>query len=134
MTHIEAILAELAAAPAVTALVADRIWPHRAADQKPLAPFIILRQVSAVPEHTMDGLPATLLESARIQVSIYAGGPGKPGYKAAHQVAVAVDNVLGELARPELSAVKLGAVDLFDEETELTGVAVDYSVMRGRDG
>ncbi len=136
MSHLEAILAELEAAAGVTALVGTsppRIWPLKA-PQRPVAPFIILTDVSAVPEHTMTGAPAELLENARVQVSIYAGGPGKAGYKTALQVAAAVDDVLGALSRPDLSVVRLNSRGLYDDATELSGVAVDYSVWRGRDG
>lgn len=128
MTHLQAVRDILLAAPAVTALVGTRIYPS-IAPQGVARPFVVLTLVSGVPNHTHDGLPAALLESARVQVRSYG-----PEYVAIHTVADAVDDVLGALKgpTPAPSATRENSQDGYEDETSLHYVSADYLVMRPR--
>lgn len=116
----------LIAAPAVSALVGARIYPS-VAPQGVARPFVVLTLVSAVPSHTHDGLPADLLEAARVQVDTYG-----TEYDATHTVAKAVDDVLGALAGTPLSATRESMRDGYEPETALHRVTADYFVYRTR--
>jgi hypothetical protein len=126
MTHVQAIRDVLLAAPAVTALVGSRIYPS-AAPQGCARPYIVLSQVSAVPNHTHDGQPDDLLEAARVQVASYG-----PEYAATHAVAKAVDVVVGALSgpSPSPSAIRDNQRDTYEDATSLHGVLTDYLVQR----
>ena len=124
MTHLQAVRDVLIAAPTVAALVGARIFPQ-VAPQGVARPFVVLTLVSAVPIHTHDGLPADLLEAARVQVDCYG-----PEYAATHAVAKAVDDVLGALAGTTLSATRESMRDDYEDATALHKVTADYLVYR----
>lgn len=130
MSHITAIRTELAANAAVTALVDTRIYGSKAPHKRDRAdgPFVVLTLVSAVPDATHSGLPSELMEDARVQVDCYSDD-----YDEAEDVFAAVDDVLGALARPDFAAVRDTRRDLWEDETHLHRVSVDYLVLRGRD-
>jgi hypothetical protein len=112
--------------PAVAALVGTRVYAQVVPQGAP-PPFVVLTLVSAVPYHTHEGLPSELLEAARVQVDSY----GKQ-YAATHSLAEAVDDALGGLAGPELSATRESLTDGYEDETRLFRVSADYLVLRGR--
>lgn len=124
MTHQEAIRAELVAAPTVTTLVGTRIYPSKA-PQGVVAPFVVITTVSSVPQNAMGELANTRLRVARVQIDCYA-----KGYVDVHAVADAIDNVVANLAREDLTAVQDTSSDLYDDETELRRVSTDYFVAR----
>jgi hypothetical protein len=124
VTHLQAVRDVLVAAPSVAALVGARVYAQVAPQGTP-RPFVVLTVVSAVPYHTHDGLPAELLEAARVQVDSYGAE-----YVATHAVAGAVDGVLGALSGPTLSATRDSMRDDYDNETSLHRVSADYSVLR----
>lgn len=122
MTHLEAIRTELLNASAVTALVASRIYPHKA-PQGATVPFVVITTISSIPFNSMTGTSGTRLRSARVQVDSYA-----KTYLEVHQLADAVDTVIADLTRDDLSAVQESSADLYDDETELRRVSADYFV------
>lgn len=126
MTHLQAIRDALLADAAVAALVGTRIYPS-VAPQGVVRPFVVLTGVSAVPYHTHDGAPADLLEAARVQVRAYG-----PEYVAIHDVAKALDDVIGALEGPTLSATKETEMEGYEDEAALHFVSADYLVHRGR--
>jgi hypothetical protein len=122
--HLQAIRDVLVAAPTVAALVGARVYAQ-VAPQGAVRPFVVLTVVSAVPHHTHVGLPSELLEAARVQVDSYG-----PEYAATHDVAQAVDGVVGALAGPTLSATREAMRDGYEDETSLYRVTADYLVQR----
>jgi hypothetical protein len=124
MTHVQAIRDELFAAPEVSDLVGTRIYAQ-VAPQGAERPFVVLTLASAVPHHTHDGLPSELLEEARVQVDSYG-----EEYVATHAVATAVDDVLGALSGPTLSATRDNMRDGYEDATALYRVTADYMVLR----
>lgn len=118
----ERIREKLLADAAVKALVGDRIFPQ-VAKQETARPYITYAVVSDVPEATQDGAPADLLRSARLQLDMWSATYGQ-----AHQLARAVDNVVGALAGTDLSATLESAMDLYEDETQLHRVSADYIV------
>jgi len=127
MTHLQAVRDVLLASPEVVALVDARVYPL-VAPQGVARPFVVLTLVSAVPYHTHTDVPADLLEAARVQVRTYG-----PEYVAVHAVAKAVDDVLGALSGPVLSATRDNQSDGYEDETSLHFVTADYFVHRSRD-
>jgi len=73
----------------------------------------------------LDGAAETRLEASRVQVDCYA-----TRYLDAHAVAEAVDNVLANLRRPELSAERDSLQDIWEDEAQLHRVSMDFSVWR----
>ena len=126
MTHLQAVRDALLADVVMSALVGTRIYPS-IAPQGVARPFIILRLISAVPHHTHDGAPSDLLEAARVQVDCYG-----PEYATVHALASKVDDVLGALSGPEISATRESAADGYENETSLHLVSLDYFVQRRR--
>lgn len=126
MTHLQAVRDALLADPAVVALVGERIYPS-VAPQGVARPFVVLTLVSAVPDQTHDGVPATNLEDARVQVRAYG-----PEYAAIHVVSKALDDVVGALQGSPLSATKEGEQDGHEDETSLHYVSMDFFVKRTR--
>lgn len=124
MTHLEAVRTELVASPEVTALVGTRIYPA-VAPQNVVAPFVVLTTVSSTPTNAMSELASTRLNVARVQVDCYS-----KSYVEVHQVASAIDAVLANLTRPDLTAIQEVSSDLYDDETQLRRVSTDYLVAR----
>jgi hypothetical protein len=124
-TFVELVRAELMAAQAVNDLVGQRIFPQ-VAPQGVDPPFVVLTTVSEIPASSFTGEPGELLRQARVQVDCYAAG-----YLDAHQVANAVDAVVADLSRPDLSAVRESSQDLYDDEAQLHRVSSDYGVWDG---
>lgn len=126
MTHVQAVREVLLAAPAVTALVGARIYAQVAPQGTSKAgPFVVLTLVSAVPVQAHGALPSEMLEEARVQVDCY----GRE-YDATHTLAAAVDDALGSLEGPDISASRESMQDLYDNETSLVRVSADYLVHR----
>lgn len=124
MTHVEAVRTELLAAAAVTALVSTRIYPGKAPEQA-VRPFIVMRVISDVPDNVHGGSPSTRLRDVRLQIDCYA-----VMNLAANAIATAVDDVVGALARHDLSAQRLNQREFFEEETKLHCVSADFLVQR----
>jgi hypothetical protein len=127
----ELIFAELEADRAVVALVADRIFPDELPQKTPL-PAIVYQVITDVPENTFTGSADTRRRQARLQIDCYARTEqGKAGrYRIAHQVATAVENVIANLADPDLSASLEDSRDLFDNATGYARVSMDFWVFR----
>jgi len=124
MTHLQAVRDVLVASPEVSALVGTRIYPS-VAPQGVARPFVVLTLASALPNHTHDGVPSELLEEARVQVDSYG-----EEYVATHAVATAVDDVLGALSGPIMSATRDSMRDGYEDATSLYRVSADYMVLR----
>lgn len=121
-TFVEMIRAELVASQAVTDLVGQRIFPNLA-PQGEVPPFVVLTVPSEVPANSFTSTPADVLRQATVQVDCYA-----KTYLVAHQLADAVDAVVGDLSRPGLSAVREVSRDLYDDEAQLHRVSTDFAV------
>lgn len=123
MTTLETIRARLAADATVEELVEDRIYPQ-VLPQGSTMPAIALTVIDEMPINALTGDPATRLKRARVQVDCYA-----ETYLKAHDVAMAVDNVISALSDPDLSAYRESSEDLYDDETQLYRVSSDFLVM-----
>lgn len=113
---------KLVAATAVTALVGAKIYPD-VAPQGTLPPFVVLTVPSDVPVNSVDGTAESRLHTARVQIDAYAATRLQ-----ATEVADACAAVVGNLAAPELSATEDGRRNLYDDETQLRRVSMDFMV------
>lgn len=120
------LVAELAADPNLTALVGARMYPA-VLPQGGQLPALVYNIISTVPENTLDGDAADRLNTVRVQIDSWA-----KKYADAHAVADAVDQVVANLARPDLAAWADGSRDLYDNPTERHRVQAEYIVQRGR--
>lgn len=121
-TFVEMVRAELLASQAVRDLVSERVFPILA-PQGAVPPFVVLAVPSETPANSFTSTPADVLRQARVQVDSYA-----QTHLAAHALADAVDAVVGDLSRPDLSAVRESSRDLYDDEAQLHRVSADYAV------
>lgn len=121
----EAVRAALVANGTLMALVGGRIYAGRM-PQNVTLPAVVYTGISNVPEETFESQPATVLSNARVQVDCYAAR-----YEVAHQVAEVVDDVLSALSG-DMTASRLDSRDIYENETSLHRVSVDFSVWRGR--
>jgi hypothetical protein len=124
MTTLEAVRAELLADLTLQGLVGQRIYPL-VMPQGSETPALVLTVISDIPENSFDGTAETRLREARVQIDSYA-----ETYLQAHQLADAVLAIVGNLSRPDLSAVADDSRDLYDDETELHRVSADFAVFR----
>lgn len=124
VTVIETIRTELAAAPGVTDLVGTRMYPNLM-PQGVALPAIVYSVISDTPENTFTGTSADRLNSTRVQIDCYA-----VKYLDAHAVAEAVDLVVSNLSRHDLTGAREGKRDLYDDESQLHRVSLDFVIMR----
>lgn len=121
-TFIQLVRDQLVAATAVTDLVGQNIFPGLVAQGTP-APFVVMTIVSDLPINSADGTVETRLRNARVQLTAYA-----KTYAEAYQVAAAVTAVVGNLGAADLSAYEDARRDVYDDATQLHGVAIDFTV------
>lgn len=119
---LQVIRGELIVNAAVIALVVDRIFPQYM-PQATVMPAIVLSLISEIPITSFDGAANTRLSHARVQIDCYA-----TTYLKAHEVANAVDAVVANLSRFDLSAYRDNKQDLYEDETQLHRVSMDYMV------
>lgn len=124
MTTIEAVRALLAADAAVIALVGTKLFANLA-PQGTVAPYVVLRVISDVPENTLNGTSTGRLSAIRLQIDSYA-----KTYLAAAAVAETVDAVVSALAGADLAAQRLTGRDLFDDAAQLHCLSADFGVFR----
>lgn len=120
----EAIYAELVGAVGVTALIGTRIYPNLRPAEAAL-PLAVYSIISDIPENAFMGTAESRLSHARLQIDVYA-----KTYRQAHQVAAAIESVIANLARPDLSGLRDSVRDLYDNEAQLHRVSTDYTVSR----
>ncbi len=130
MTLGESVRTELVGASEVTALVAERVHPS-VMPQGSALPAVVFSIISDVPENSFTSAASatqSIISVARLQVDCYA-----KTYIKAHEVAAAVDLVLSNLAgpTPKLSAWRENLRDLYDNETQLHRVSLEFSVWHG---
>lgn len=108
----------LLAAPAVTALVGTRVAAGMLPEGE-LRPYVTYSLITGerIPSMTDSGL----MRHARIQLDCWS-----PNYKQSKQIALAVETAIEASALFEV--VFIGDQDLYDNETKLHRVVVDYSV------
>ncbi len=123
-TAMEAVRAVLVADAPVAALVGSKIYANRA-PQNAIAPFIVCRVISDVPESSLDADSDSTLGNVRLQVDSYAAT-----YLGAKAVGVAVNAVLRALISPSLSCWRVGGRDLWDDVAQLHNDSADFSVWR----
>lgn len=119
----EAVLQALVDAQGVTVLVGRRIYPVQL-PEKATFPAVVVTGVSQVPESTFTSTPADEISGSRVQVDVYA-----KQYDDAHQIAEAIEDVL---CAPPIGGIKLDSRELFETNTRLARVNVDFSIWRGR--
>jgi hypothetical protein len=124
MTTLEAIRAELVDDATLTGLVADRIYPQ-VAEQGTAFPAVVLTIITDTPENSLDGSPLTRLVAARVQVDCYA-----KTYVSAHAVADAVDAIVAALSAPTLAGWRVAKRDIYEDETQLHRVVLEFVVHR----
>lgn len=127
----EAVFAALTADTAVTALVAQRIFPDEVPEGTPM-PAVVYQVISDVPENSLDGDAVSRRKLARVQVDCYARAEkGRTGrYRLAHQVATAVENVIANLSDPDLSGSLEASRDFYDNVTGYARVSMDFWLFR----
>lgn len=113
---------KLLANAAVVALIGDRIYAN-VAPQGAAVPRVVFTVISNIPENSFTGTAETRITSARLQLDCYA-----KRYDAAHELADAVDLVVANLGLTDLSALREDARDLYENETQLYRVSIDYIV------
>jgi hypothetical protein len=124
----EQLVAKLTADSAVTALVSSRIFPN-VLPQGSSLPAIVYTVVDDVPQRTLSGAVDELLHNSRVQIDCYARASASlGGYAGAHQLADAVNNVVGNLSDPTLNSTAADKRDLYDNETSYFRVSMDFSV------
>jgi hypothetical protein len=108
----------LLAAPAVTALVGTRVAAGMLPEGE-LRPYVTYSLITGerIPSMTDSGL----MRHARIQLDCWS-----PNYGQSKQIALAVETAIEASALFEV--VFIGDQDLYDNETKLHRVVVDYSV------
>lgn len=126
MSALTEVLQELRASTRISGLVGQRMHPLFAPQDSP-RPYVVLTEVSDVPEHTLDGLAEDHLRDVRLQVDAYA-----ETYLGAEAIFEAFQVVLGNLHRPHLSARVLDVRRLRDDETGLYRCSADFGVSLGR--
>ena len=121
----EAIFSALTGYPALSALIGTRAYPNWLPQEETL-PALVYTVISNVPASSMTTTVADMLKNARVQVDAYA-----KTYKDVQLVAAGVQAAL-DLSEPSpaLSAELLNARDLFDDETQLHRVTMDFTVWR----
>lgn len=127
-TVMETVRTLLVGDPGVAALVGSRVFPVEMPQGSEL-PAVVCSVVSSVPESSLTGDVATTLKSSRVQVDCYArpsnaGG----GYAQAHELARAVELVLGNLSDHDLGGVAENSRDLFDNVTQHHRVSLDFTI------
>lgn len=120
----EAVRAKLLADGTVAGLVVDRVYANVMTQGEP-TPAVVCSLITEVPQNSLTGYPEDRLVNALLQVDCYA-----ERYKAAHELAAAVDAVLADLRGPELNAWLEVKRDLYDNETQLHRVSMDFSIWR----
>lgn len=116
----------LAANPAVTAVVGDRIFPNIMPPETPL-PALVYLVVDNIPQTTFTSVAATVVGSARVQVDAY-----DLDYDTAQALADAVSDCLDGVSVPELAALELNSRDMWDSELRAHRVSRDFSVWCAR--
>jgi len=121
----------LSADVATQALVGTRIYPNEIPQGAQL-PAIVYHVVSDIPESSFTGRVETTTSSARVQIDCHARALGSVGaYAGAHAVAACVLNVIGNLARSDLSGfVDSAARDIYDNATQYHIVQQDFTIWR----
>lgn len=121
-----AVFAALTGAPALTALVASRVFPD-VLPQEVEMPALRVTVISDVPESSLNGAQASALANARVQVDAYA-----KTREQSREVAEAVK------AAMDLKSAKAGGFDcwfassgnLFDDATQDYRIRMDFNVWR----
>ena len=127
MSPAQAVHELLAATSGVTDVVGTRIYPV-IAPQKAQPPFIVVTQVSEDPLETFDAGGEATLRSSRVQVDCYMRENDE-----AHELAAAAEDALVTAEEANgLRAWKLDSRDLFEDDTRLHRVSMDFGVMFGR--
>jgi len=112
----------LLASAEVQALVGARIYPNKL-PQGVTLPAVVFSVVDDVPQNAITGATADRLVETRLQVDCYS-----TSYVEAHTLAAAIDLVVTSLDRVDLAAWRLTSRDLYEDETRLHRVALDFSV------
>ncbi|MNG11232.1 hypothetical protein D3C84_947530 [compost metagenome] len=110
--------AVLLAAPAVAALVGDRVAAGMLPEGE-LRPYVTYSLVTG--ERIGSMTDSGLMRHVRLQLDCWS-----PNYKQAKQIALAVQDAMEASALFEV--VFVGDQDLYDDETKLQRVLLDYSV------
>lgn len=122
----EDIVTALEADATFVSLLGSRIYPNvRPAGPLEL-PFAVYNVIAQRPENALAESAQTRLKHTRLQVDVY----GKT-YVSTHAAATAIENVIANLPGPDLTGFKDGERDLYDNETSLHRVSIDYLLSRG---
>jgi len=119
------VFAVLTADPAVSSIIGVRAYPN-VRPQVAALPLLVYNVVSQVSENALAESAQTRLKHARLQLDAYA-----TTYKQAHELATAAENVLANLASPDLAGWKDNERDLYDDEARLHRVSCDYRLSSG---
>jgi hypothetical protein len=123
----EAVRELLVTVTGITTTVGTRIYPVVAPPQTP-PPFVVVTQITEDVTASFDASDASTLRAGRVQVDFYA-----KQYDRAHLLAEAAEDALEAADEVDgLRAFKLDSRDLFEAETLLHRVSMDFNVWFGR--
>ncbi len=129
-TIIASIRALLLADGPTYSLVGTRVYPNEL-PQNVEMPAIVIVVVSGVPETSFTGHTSTTLKAGRLQIDCYARAIGSTGaYARARALAGCVEEVVGNLSEPDLSANLESDRDLYDNVTQFHRVSMDFTIWR----
>jgi hypothetical protein len=117
----------------VSGLVGTRVYPgvmpEALPNAQPTLPAIVYTVVDDVPQNALAEAASARLYNARVQMDCYARATSSGGaYATAHQVAAAVQNVIGNLTDPALNSTAATRRDLYDNTTTYHRVSMDFTV------
>lgn len=112
----EAIYAHLSTSTALTAIVSNRIYPIMM-PQEPTIPAVTYQRVSNVHINAISG--ACGLDNIRIQIDCWT-----TSYSAAKTLG---DVLRKAMASAPFTALQLSDEDIYDPDTEIYSVSMDYS-------
>jgi hypothetical protein len=126
MTPGQAIRAAMLGASEVTDLVEKRIYPSRLPANVAF-PAVVYTVISSIPEATFEGDAETELVDSRVQIDCYA-----KGYDDAQALGRVIAVFLTQLDDQDLRVQLLDSRDLFEDDTTLHRVSMDFGVWAGR--
>jgi hypothetical protein len=116
----EYVYSTLSGAAALTALVADRIFPMLAPELTP-RPYIVFTKISTVPTETHDSSSAERLDETIVQFMIVA-----ETYTATEDIAAALRNVLEDAGGPVNGSTEISNIrETYESDTELFVTQLD---------
>lgn len=127
MSPAQAVKDVIAADSVLVSYVGKKIYPLRVPDAVP-APFVVVTGISEDVQGTFEANTAGTLRASRVQVDCY-----HKQYDSAQAMAEAAEYALERFSDADgLRAFKIDVRDLFEDDTLLHRVSMDFTIWRGR--